>query len=266
MRKFILTFACLLAVASAQTTILPKTTVLPNTTLLPGCSTCNQYVQSTSHTVTSGTNVFAITSPVSVGSGNHILVFSGLASATWTVSQTSGSATLSAWTAICANGNAACTGNASADANGCIHDVSGGSSGWACVFYAKVTGSGTVTVTQTNTGNVNAFGELGEYISPTGTYDVAATSNGNSAFNANCSSGASGSVTGAGELMVGFGVDSGSFTYTPTNALTTNTTPTGGKMAKEQTMYGLNGTSGTKTFSATLSGSANWICMGAAFK
>jgi hypothetical protein len=196
-------------------------------------------------------------------SGNVMVVFANSFSGSG-LTMTISDMLSSTWHAGCANGNASCTGNASADSNGCVHDISGSGNGWFCMWYATVpsTGADTVTVTQ-GSGTVTIDMWMIELSGDTA-YDVAATSNGNSSFNTSCSSGASASAAGAGETIVGAGVDSNNATYTPTGSLTTNDAAS--KIAEMQAMYNLSGSSGAQTFSATLSTSGNWTCMGMAFK
>jgi hypothetical protein len=206
-------------------------------------------------------NALAYTSNVT--SGNLLVAFANAFSGsglTMTISDTQGNT----WTAGCANGATACTGNASADANGCIHDISGAGDGFMCMWHAVASSSAadTVTVTQ-GSGTVTINLWILEFFGRT-TLDVAATSNGNSSFNTSCTSGASAAAAGAGELIVGAGVDANNATYTPSGSLTTKDAAT--KIADMQAMYNLSGSSGAQTFSATLSASGNWTCMGMAFK
>jgi hypothetical protein len=203
----------------------------------------------------SNTDVLAYSSNVTSG---HLLTVIGGSSQTLTVSDSAGNS----WTKFCPNGNSACTGNSVADTNGCIHDISGGGIGFVCAWFAVANGTGADTVTLTSATNSTINLWIDEW-SGNHTFDVSATSNGNSGFNNSCTSPASAAVAGAGELIIGQGADNGNYTYTPTGAFTTNDA---NKISLQQVMYNLSGSSGAQTFSATLSGSGNWICLGAAFK
>ena len=192
----------------------------------------------------------------------HLVFATGLSVQTQTISSTG--VTVS-WSQLCPNGNAICTGNAAADTNGCIHDISGGNSGFQCIWYGVAGSSGTLNVTITTATAATSNLEVDDTCCKT-TLDVSATSNGNSGFTRNCASPASAAVAGAGEFIYGSGVDSGNFTYTATGAF--NALSSGPKLAKQQVMYNLSSGTGAQTFGGTntLSSSANWICEGGAFK
>jgi hypothetical protein len=213
----------------------------------------------------------AVAYPSSIGSGHLLLAFAN---------ETNGGTTLTVadsktntWTALCPNGNSSCTGNANTDVNGCIHDTSSTNMGWWCGWWAVAGSSGadTVTVSSTTSG-----GQIGVVIQewkhsagiPGSPYDVSVVSNGNSAFNTTCTSGASGSVAGSTELLVGMGLQGAAVTWTPTGSLTTN--DPNGKRANGSNQinaaYNLSSGTGTATYSFTMSGSSNWVCGGAAFK
>ena len=252
---------------NSSTGTAPTWTIGNSTSVTDGCAFSppiihNTRVQGASQTVTSGSNVLAYSSNVTAG---DILTANVLNSSAVSTISSSGTATLGTWTPICANGNASCAGNASADAAGNVHDISGGGIGYMNMWYSVVSGSGTATVTVTNTGNTTVDLVLGEWLSPTGTYDVSATSNGNSAFNATPATPATAAVAGAGELIVGQCVDSGTgYTYTPTGSFQTN--DPAAKLIRQQVMYDLSSPKGTQIGSANLSATGNWMCMVGAFK
>ena len=247
-RLLFLVVVCVLASAQSHQIIKhhsaasPSFTVVGTPTQTNGALTTN----TVSGTVTAG----------------HLIFATGLSVQTQTISSTG--VTVS-WSQLCPNGNAICTGNAAADTNGCIHDISGGNIGFQCIWYGVAGSSGTLNVTITTATAAVSNLEVDDTCCKT-TLDVSAVSNGNSAFNRNCASATSAAVAGAGEFMYGAGVDSGNFTYTAVGAF--NALSAGPKLAKQQVMYNLSGTTDTKVFGGTntLSASANWVCEGGAFK
>jgi len=162
------------------------------------------------------------------------------------------------WHPFCAASVACGPSGTTADANGCL--LFSGS--YFCVFYAVATSSGAETVTISSF-TTNLTMDEWHRTSGTWTLDVAAGLIGG--YNTACSSNASSSVAGAGELIIGAGTGGSAVSYTPTGSLTTLdsslTTPYPIGVG-----YTLSGSSGAQTFAFTLSGNSDWTCEGAAFK
>jgi hypothetical protein len=212
-----------------------------------------------------GSNLNAVTCAAAGGTGNctanvtagNLLTVVAFQSTATTITADSQSLT---WTPICAVNVACGPSGSTADANGCTHNASGPT--FLCVYYAVAASSGaeTVTLSQFTTGLA-----LIEWHRTSGswTLDVAAGLTGG--FNTACTTNASSSVAGAGELIIGFSSPGGSTTYTVGGALNTldASLPTPYVLASG---YKLSGTTGGQTFAFTLGSSSNWTCSGAAFK
>jgi hypothetical protein len=252
MRKIFLPFLLLCVLATAAFQYVP-------TGYNKGSAASNLRVQGATQRTSGAANTNALAFGSNVVSG-HVLLAFGLSVQTQTIADSQSNT----WHQGCPTSSGTCTGSSVTDTNGCVHDISGGGIGYACMWYTTAGSSAADTVTITTAANNVSDLWIVEIKSPTEAFDLAVVSNGNSGFNSSCTSGASGSVAGSGEVFIGQGVDNGNYTYTPTGSLTTNDAAT--KLADQQVMYNLSSSSGAQTASATLSGSGNWICEGMAFK